>query len=271
MEQKGSMQTLRSPNVAHNSEHWQSQKLRTDRLFENGPRPFVVSPDRLSTYLTAWRLQEGARRLLQASGDRLSRRSTVLVLCGADGYDGSILCDFGFEDVTVSDISPVAVEVALKRDPRLRGLALNAEETGLDRNSFDIVVVQDALHHLQRPVQGFTEMLRISRCGVMFLEPHDSPVGRLVGTRWEVHDEARNYVFRWNKKMVGDVASSYIGADSFRNLSFSFWHHNILYSRLARLVGNGKFSIFLIRSIKASLDALFGRVGNQICGLILKD
>jgi SAM-dependent methyltransferase len=252
-------------------EHSELQRSRTNRLFAAGPRPFVASRDVLTEYLITWRLREAMRRISHASQGRISKASSALVLCAADGYDGSILCDLGFQDVTVSDISPIATSLAVQHDPRLKGAVLNAEETGLEDGAFDLVVTQDALHHLQRPVQGFTEMLRISRHAVVFLEPHDSVVGRLIGTQWEVHDEAKNYVFRWRKKLVGDVAASYLGSQSFRNLSFSFWHHNVVFGKFRKLLGGGPTAVYVIRGIKAFLNAALPGMGNQFCGLVLKN
>jgi SAM-dependent methyltransferase len=252
-------------------EHSELQRSRTDRLFAAGPRPFVTSRDMVTEYLVTWRLREAIRRMLSASRGTISKTSSILVLCAADGYEGSILCDLGFQDVTVSDISPIATSLAVQHDSRLKAIVLNAEETGLEDGAFDLVITQDALHHLQKPIQGLTEMLRISRRGVIFLEPHDSLVGRLIGTQWEVHDEAKNYVFRWRKKLVGDVAASYLGPQSFRNLSFSFWHHNVVFGRLRKFVGGGPTTVYVIRGIKAFLDTALPGMGNQFCGLVIKD
>jgi SAM-dependent methyltransferase len=251
--------------------HSDLQRIRTDRFFTNGARAHVASPTVLSAYLTGWRLREAIRRALNAMAGKVSQESSILVLCAADGYEGSNLCDMGFSNVTVSDISPVAVAGAVQRDSRLKGLVLNAEDTGLGEGSYDLVVAQDALHHLQSPVQGFTEMLRISRHAVIFLEPHDSLVGRLIGTKWEAHDEAKNYVFRWRKKLVGDLASSFLCSESFTNLSFSFWHHNVVFAKLCKPVGNGKAAVHMVHGIKILLDTTFPRMGNQFCGLVLKD
>jgi ubiquinone/menaquinone biosynthesis C-methylase UbiE len=68
----------------------------------------------------------------------------------------------------------------MDRDKRLKGIVLNAERTNLPSQSFDIALVQDGLHHLSSPVQGFTEMLRVAKRAVVFLEPHDSLVGRMI-------------------------------------------------------------------------------------------
>jgi ubiquinone/menaquinone biosynthesis C-methylase UbiE len=62
--------------------------------------------------------------------------------------EGSILCDLGFTNVTVSDLADNGVNAAMDRDKRLKGIVLNAERTNLPSQSFDIASVQDGLHHL---------------------------------------------------------------------------------------------------------------------------
>lgn len=250
--------------------HSEDQRAQHDLKFSGGPRAHVTSVIPLVRYLVRWRLEEGLRRLQRMALDRLSTRSSILVMCAGEGLEGSILCDLGYTDVTVSDLSPVGVAQAQARDGRLKGLVLNAEHAELPVAAFDLVVVQDGLHHLQNPTLGFTEMLRLARVGVLFLEPHDSLVGNLIGTRWERNGDAVNYVFRWTRKLVEDVASSYLGPNSFTNLSFSFWHHNVVYHRFGKLLGEGRFALWAIRSLKFILDGVGGWAGNQFCGLILK-
>lgn len=241
-----------------------------DRMYAEGTRAHFLLNDPLVDYVTHWRLREAFRRLTAAAAGRITENSRILVLCAGEGAEGSVLCDLGYKDVTISDISESGVAAALARDPRLKGIVLNALNPAVEDNAFEIVLIQDGLHHLPSPVQGFTEMLRIASVGVVFLEPHDTLVGRLAGTRWEKNDDAINYVFRWTRKLVQDVTCSYLGAESFRNLSFSFWHHNIQYHRLGVKLGGGAASIRLIRALKFTLDHLLGRYGNQFCGLILK-
>ena len=182
--------------------------------------------------------------------------------------EGSILCDMGFLDVTVSDLAEQGVKAALNRDTRLKGVVLNAEHLDLTNDSFDIVLVQDGLHHLSLPIVGFTEMLRVAKKAVVFLEPHDSLVGRLIGTQWEKNGSAVNWVFRWDKELVEQVMSSYLGPNQFENLSFSFWHHDS-YEKLPKLLGS-VLGLSAIKSIKVLLDITMGNVGNQFCGMVLK-
>jgi hypothetical protein len=250
--------------------HLARQKEWMEQALAAGPRQHTVATDAMTLYLVRWRLKEALRRLLQADED-ITCASSVLVLCAAEGHEGSVLMDRGLLDVTVSDLSDAVVGVAVRRDPRLKARVLNAEETGLPAESFDIVVIQDGLHHLQRPVHGFTEMLRIASRAVIFLEPHDSLVGRLIGTKWETNGPAVNYVFRWTKRLVRDISCSYLGRNTFQTLSFSFWHHNIVLDKVGQRLGGGVFAISCIRAVKAFMDFLLPAMGNQFCGLVIKE
>ncbi len=250
--------------------HWQQQKQQQDAQFSKGTRSHVTTTNLLTRYIVDWRLKEAFRRLSKAAEGSISNESKILFMCAGEGMEGSILCDMGFKCVTISDISDVAVAEAMRRDKRLKGIALNAERSDQPDASFDVVVVQDGLHHLQNPVLGFTEMLRIARLGVLFLEPHDSFIGKVLGTEWEKNGEATNYVFRWNKKLVQDVASSYLPRNSFQNLSFSFWHHNIVFDKIGRALGGGRIGLFTIQFLKMALDSMLGKMGNQFCGAVLK-
>jgi hypothetical protein len=149
-------------------------------------------------------------------------------------------------------------------------LVINAERAEVADESYDVTIVQDGLHHLRSPVQGFVEMLRIARTATIFLEPHQSLVGSLIGTKWEHNEEAVNYVFRWNRKLVHDVASSFLCSERFLNLSYSFWHHNIVFERVGRALGSGVLGLSTVKLIKSALDTVVYSAGNQFCGLVVK-
>lgn len=218
----------------------------------------------MDAYLTAWRIREAFARL-RAHDPTLTLDSSILVLCSAEGREASVLCDLGYRDVTISDLSPVALEVATKHDPRLKSRVLNAQETGLRDGSYDVVVIQDGLHHLQSPVAGLCEMLRVCRRAGVFLEPADSPAGNLIGQKWETNGDAVNYVFRWNRKLLRDLCRSYFASDDFTDLSFTFWHHNPMMSKAGAWLGRGGLALG-----KRVLDRFAGRWGNQFCGIIVK-
>jgi SAM-dependent methyltransferase len=249
--------------------HLQRQKTQFNQSYASGSRKHVLSDDPATKYISSWRVEESFRRLMSESKGVINFDSSVLILCSGEGMEGSILYNFGFTDVTVSDLADTGVQAALARDNRLKGVVLNAEQSDLANESFDIVLVQDGLHHLSSPIRGFTEMLRIAKKAVVFLEPHDSLIGRTIGTKWEKNGAALNWVFRWNKALVEQVASSYLGSDEFRNLSFSFWHHNLVYAKIPQKMGSS-LGLFAVKKIKWLLDITMGRFGNQFCGLVLK-
>jgi SAM-dependent methyltransferase len=249
--------------------HEDRQLACSDATFAAGSRSHVLSDDPLVRYLVRWRLLEAVRRLRAGAPD-LSASSPVLVLCAGEGLEGTVLADAGFNDITVSDLSPRGVDAALDRDGRLRGLVLNAEDTELPDRSYDLVVVQDGLHHLRRPASGFTEMLRLARRGALFLEGHDVWAGRTFGREWERNGDAVNYVFRWNRALVDQIAKSYLGPEGFANLSFSFWHHNIHLERLGRAAGGRDRGLRVVKAVKGVLDTAAPAAGNQFCGLVLK-
>lgn len=251
-------------------DHIENQKQASEGVFSKGSRAHVLSGDPLVRYLTRWRLEQSVWRLSRHLGERFSWDWDVLVLCAGEGYEGSILCDLGFHRVTVSDLSENGVKAALARDPRLQGQSADAENLPFSDQSFGLVVIQDGLHHLSRPTQGFTEMLRVAEHAVFFLEPHDSMVGNRVGTRWEKNNGAINYVFRWKRKLVQDIASSYFGHDQFDNLSLAFWHHNIVLERVGHRLGGGGGALRILKVAKGFMDTLFGRWGNQFCGMVVR-
>lgn len=246
------------------------QMKASDQTYAQGSRAHVFAGNSFIDFVVRWRLHASIRALQQALDGRLSLDSPILFACAGEGGEASWLCDLGFRNVTFSDLSPVAVNAGIARDPRLKGLPFDAENLPLADNSYDLTIVQDGLHHLPSPIRGFTEMLRVARLGALFIEPHDSMAGRLLGTRWERNGDAVNYVFRWTKRLVQDVASSFLGPDSFDNLSFSYWHHNPVFGKLGRRLGAGSVARGLVASIKWSLDSLAAGAGNQFSGIIVK-
>ncbi len=238
-----------------------------DEKFAEGSRGLVTSADELVRYLTRWRMETAWRRFREVC--HLGADPSVIFLCAGDAGEATILADLGVRDITVTDASAQAVRAALDADTRLRGFVCNALDNGIDDQSFDVVIVQDGLHHLQEPVRGFTEMLRTARKGAFFLEGSDSPAGRLLGRTWEVEGDTENYVFRWSRRLVQQVASSYLGRGTFRNESFSFWHHNVYLDRLGRRLGQPGAAARRIDRVKGIADAVLPWGGNQFCGMVV--
>lgn len=250
--------------------HREAQRIQFDQHYSE-TREYWFTEDPMTQYLLGWRLQTAIQKLRTAAGARFPLDASILFLCAGAGEEASWCCDtFGFTNVTFSDLSSVAVEAGVSRDARLKGIQLDAESPDLSDNCFDIVIIQDGLHHLRNPVRGFTEMLRVAKVGVIFIESHDSLASNAFGTKWEVNGEAVNFCFRWSNSMVQQVTSSYLGNVAFRNLSFSYWHHNIACSKIGNAIGGGRRGKVLISLLKDLANCVLPRSGNQFSGIILK-
>lgn len=214
-------------------------------------------------------------RRLHVAMDLLRRRDAfrpedpALVVCGGVGGEGTFLAHHGFTDVTVSDFSTEALSTCRRLDPRLKTLELDAEDMdNVPDASYELVLVQDGLHHLPRPALGLTEMLRVSRRAVIVIEPHLGLAGRYLGREWEVEGDAVNYVYRWNHSMVEQVTRSYLLQDDAEVHVRRFWDHNLAVGRaVSRLPASKRLQA--AKSLYATLRPA-SAAGNMMVALVLK-
>lgn len=193
----------------------------------------------------------------------------VLVVCGGVGGEATWLLDQGFEDVTVSDFSESALTVCHRRESRAQTLVLDAEALALPDGTYDLVLVQDGLHHLRRPALGLTEMLRVAARAVVVIEPHDGLVGRLLGKRWEVHGAERNFVFRWTGRLLEQTVRSYLLGDEPVVMAKRLWDHNVVVGKFARKISRRE----PLKGVQRIYMALrpFDRIGNMLIAVVVKD
>jgi ubiquinone/menaquinone biosynthesis C-methylase UbiE len=196
-------------------------------------------------------------------------RQSVLVVCGGVGEEGILLRRRGFSNITVSDISEEALEICRTTNPDFKTVVANAEDMRefIDE-SYDIVIVQDGLHHLQRPVQGFTEMLRIARKAVVVIEPHHGAVGSLLGTTWETDGAAVNYVFRWNQLILEQAAYSYLLRGDVTVVCRRLWDHALAMSRVVDRLP-ARIRLRAARVLYGALAPLHF-AGNMMVGVVVK-
>jgi ubiquinone/menaquinone biosynthesis C-methylase UbiE len=231
--------------------------------------------DPVMRYLRDRRLEIGVNRLCTLTG-RQPGELSALVVCGGVGGEGTYLANRGFRSVVVSDFSARALEICKSRDPRLETLQLNAEQLDLPDDSHDVVLVQDGLHELRRPVLGLTEMLRVARHAVVMIEPHSGIVAQMLGTVWEKHEAGEdgeateNYVFRWNAGRFTDVTRSYLLRDARHIAVIRFWDHNVSMRRLAGLVGGGRPGLAAAKALYRLLDLGLWWIGNAVVGIVIK-
>lgn len=237
---------------------------------------FHDTADPVMRYLRDRRLGVAVNALSKRIG-LLPEQWTALVVCGGVGGEGTYLANRGCQSVVVSDFSAHALEICARRDPRLRTLQLNAEALDLPDNTFDVVLVQDGLHELRRPVLGLTEMLRVARRAVAVIEPHGGIVARMLGTVWEQHEgddgaggSGKNYVFRWNARFLADVARSYLLDEAKDVHVIRFWDHNVTIRRVADLAGGGRRGLLAARATYGVLDGVVPWMGNAMVGIVTK-
>lgn len=252
------------------------QRERFEDIYSNENRErwaFHYTKDPLVRYLRDRRLHRALEHIssvLELSAEEM-HRWRVLVVCGGVGGEGTFLANQGFTNVTVADFSQKALELCRKLDKRLHTSYQDTESMDLESNSYDLVLVQDGLHHLPQPVSGFIEMLRVSRKVVVVIEPYLSAVGKLLGTEWERdHEGESNYVFRWNQAILEQATRSYLLSEKAHVKAIRLWDHNV---QVGKAVGKlpPKYRLRAAKAIYRALAVLAPGAGNMMVGVVIKD
>lgn len=228
-----------------------------------------ITKDKLTRFLRDRRLQKGLSYLENKFHDEDIKNWKVLVVCGGVGGEGIFFLNYGFNDVTVSDFSTNAIKVAQTLNSNLKTIVLNAEQIFLEDNSYDIVVVQDGLHHLPRPSLGFTEMLRVSKKAIIVIEPFDSWVGKIIGTEWEIVEASMNYVYRWNKNIVKQTVKSFLLKNYNSIKVFRLWDHSLAVLKIVKYL---PLSLkYFGAKIFYALISIFNFAGNMMVCIVCKE
>jgi SAM-dependent methyltransferase len=95
----------------------------------------------------------------------------------------------------------------------------NVESLSFEDNSFDFVFCKETFHHLPRPYAGLYEMLRVSRVGVLLIEPYDRFINafflekisnwllrKLKGKMHDMYEPSGNYKYPLSKREVEKIA-----------------------------------------------------------------
>ena len=175
--------------------------------------------------------------------------------CGTGDW-GLMLAGEG-ADVTVLDLSPVAIELAMRRASvsgvahRVRGIARDASDLSCFRDDeFDLIYASAAVHHTLKYPNALDELLRVLR-----------PGGRLVLAETYGNNQLLNSLrrLRWKFSRQPDEAGE--------EILFNDAHVKLLRGRLqevtliplsllamAKRFFRGKFTARLVRWIVASLE-----------------
>jgi ubiquinone/menaquinone biosynthesis C-methylase UbiE len=153
----------------------------------------------------------------------LEKEATILV-CGGGADDKKAFESCGFRNVTISNIS--SEMASYNWEPYTYNIE-NAESLSFPDNSFDYVVIHEAIHHASSPHRMVTEMYRVARKGVMATEARDSFVMRVMiklnftqdyeyfgiylnGFTGGVNNtEIPNFIYRWTEREIEKTIKSY--------------------------------------------------------------
>lgn len=140
--------------------------------------------------------------------------TAVTIGDGRGGLDSIRLRQRGAPSVLPTDISPFLLEWA-KREGAISDYRVeNAEALSFQDRAFDFAFMKEAYHHCPRAPLALQEMLRITRRGVVLVEPQDQAgtpyefLRRLKGkgTIPGVYEEVGNFVYRLSLEEVLKVA-----------------------------------------------------------------
>ena len=248
----------------------EAQRSVFERCFgvESGRWAFHDDPNPVLRYVRDRRLKLALKELHRQLGSRIFEMS-LLTVCGGVGGEATFFRKAGFKNITNTDFSENALKVCNHRDPLLQTRWLNAESMDLADGSFDIVLVQDGLHHLPRPVLGLNEMLRVARHGVVVIEPHLGLAAKILGREWEEHNGIFNYVFRWNRMIFQQTARSQLLKLPMTIHAMRLWDHSGLIHRVVSRFGNGRLS-FIAARLSYSILKPFNSLGNNFIGIVVK-
>ena len=154
------------------------------------------------------------------SSDERRRRSDrdlteprSLTVCGGSGMDAEFLAREGAR-VVASDLSLGAARRTRERARRygldITPIVADVERLPFADGTFDLVLVHDGLHHLERPELGLAEMARVARQWVSVTEPARATITAIAVRAGLALDreEAGNAVARLSTSEVVDILRS---------------------------------------------------------------
>jgi ubiquinone/menaquinone biosynthesis C-methylase UbiE len=229
---------------------------------------FHYTDNSLIRYLRDRRLQLGLNYIKNIYSFNDIKNWKVLIVCGGVGGEGIFFYKAGFSDVTNSYFSSNSLSICNLLAPELKTIILNAENLELNDREYDLVIVQDGLHHLTRPALGLTEMLRVSSKAIIVIEPYNSFIGNHFGTEWEKHGDSINFVYRWDEYLINQTVKSYLLSNFKKIKVYRLWDHNLLIGKAVKYLPK-KFKT-LIAKFLYFLLSFFNFSGNMMVSIILK-
>lgn len=199
------------------------------------------------------------------------KNKKVLVICCGQGFDSQFLITQGAK-VTASDINKNFVLEVRKNCLVEKAIVADAQNLPFKNKEFDVIWVNDGLHHLKNPYQGLKEMNRVAKKAFIFLEAQKTfltPIFIKLGMMDVYEKEEKNFVYRFSRQEIHDFFNEYRIT---KYSLYSVWCQNIkwLNNNIYKWFNNG-ISLFLFKICFSSLNFLFGSLGNALIGVAIKD
>jgi SAM-dependent methyltransferase len=152
---------------------------------------------------------------------------------GRFGSDAAYLHTQGI-DVVATNLTEAPLRYAREHGHIPSYRVENAEHISLPDDACDFILCKEAYHHFPRPPIALYEMLRISRVGVVLIEPLDNPrildgVKRLLktvirGDREQQFEDSGNFLYRLDIRELGKLMTAAGGeVIAFKAIN-DFWH-----------------------------------------------
>lgn len=174
--------------------------LRVNRLFKLPVHPFNLQNDGVKSY-AMWQYEKGADTLAffleKYSLEEMFRDKTVLDIgCGAGGKtmfyaSKGVKAIVGMDVVAHYKEESEALADQLGFRDRFTFVCRDAADTGFAENSFDTIIMNDAMEHVDKPEAVLAECARILKPGgrlFVNFPPYNHPYGAhlsdLIGMPW---------------------------------------------------------------------------------------
>lgn len=97
---------------------------------------------------------------------------------GRFGSDAMKLIEYGATNVLCTDLDDYLIKYSAKKKEINNYKKENAENLSFSDNEFDFVLCKESYHHFPRPMLALTEMFRVTKVGVILIEPRDLQIDR---------------------------------------------------------------------------------------------
>jgi len=196
---------------------------------------------------------------------------SVLDVCCGSGMFSEYYAQSG---ATVSgvDLSESAIACAKLRKKRYNFeaefQAVDATKLPFPDNAFDLVSVHDGLHHIPEPLEAIKEMVRVSRKGIIIIEPAKASLTKLsvkLGT--SLAYEGDDFVYRFKESEIRRWLND-LGIKSITTKRYLMYYPHIPGKTFCFL---GLPIIYCLSKMAFGvINMVFGRFGNKIQVIALK-